>query len=244
MIDLVTPSWFGVQESPLPPQEPDFTTKAKRETCPTCHKSYKQVFDDGWMCLNATCSSFSSLDGRNYDGSRAWNPKFLNERNKWVKKIIPPMKLIPDTPATRLKESLMGTSISAWNGMVCPKCGRCNSRVEWDEWKCATMGCTFQIPIDYKPVPRSSLVSDHAFEAEGHSIPFNKHQKPVILKKSGFRGYWRKITYELSPGNYVTHYLANQVINRQPGGADEVLEKLQCEKMGLQRLPLANSPGK
>ena len=44
--------------------------------------------------------------------------------------------------------------------------------------------------------------------------------------------------YELSPGNYVTHCLSNQVINRQPQGVDETLEALQEAKLGMQRFPL------
>ena len=55
---------------------------------------------------------------------------------------------------------------------------------------------------------------------ENPGISFGK----FIRTENGFHGFWRKLTFELSPGNFITHYIANQVINRQPGGADEILE--------------------
>ena len=126
--------------------------------------------------------------------------------------------------------------------MVCQICGRCNSRTHWDEWKCETDGCTYEIPIHHTIHKASALAPQHAFEAEGHAISFNKWESPVVCKED-FIGYWRKETYELSPGNFISHYHANLVINRQPGGADEMLEALQGARMGMMRHPLEHSPG-
>ena len=128
--------------------------------------------------------------------------------------------------------------------MVCPDCGRCNSRSEWDEWKCQTDGCHYEIPIHHTVRPASALTPEHAFETEGHAISFDKWEEPVVRTSVGFHGYWRKATYELSPGNYIAHYFSNQPINRQPGGADEILEALQGSKMGMKRHALESSPGK
>ena len=44
-------------------------------------------------------------------------------------------------------------------------------------------------------------------------------------------------------GNFISHYIANEVINRQPGGPDEVLESLQGERLGMQRFPMRNCAG-
>ena len=242
MIDLKTPSWCGVKGSPLPPTTLDFISKASLLTCPICDIPSKQVFASGWTCLNETCANFSTTDN-GHQGPRAWNPAFLNERNEWPQYIKPPMPLKPAPPTNCLNGSLMETSWQAWKGMVCRDCGRCNSRTKWDEWKCETDGCTFEVPIQYSIIPRSQLAPDHAFEAEGHSIPFDKWETPVVRTENGFCGYWRRVTFELSSGNFITHYIANQAINRQPGGADEILETLQGAKLGMQRFPLENSPG-
>ena len=242
MINLKTPSWCGVKGSPQPTTAPDFVTKAPRETCYACGVSSKQVFAEGWTCLNETCTNFST-NHNVHQGTRSWNPVFINERNEWPEYIKPPMPLKPAPPTNSLNGSLMETSLQAWKGMVCRDCGRCNSRTSWDEWKCETEGCTFEVPIRYSIIPRSQLAPDHAFEAEGHSIPFDKWELPVVRAENGFHGFWRRLTFELSPGNLITHYIANRVINRQPSGADEILETLQGVKLGMQRFPLENSPG-
>ena len=243
-IDLKSPSWWGIRGSPLPTRTPDYTTKATVETCSTCGGSHKQVSTVGWMCLNETCANFSTIDGQVHQGAASRNAAFINERNEWPAHIKAPMQLKPALPAALLDGSLMETSVQAWKGMVCRDCGRCNSRTKWDEWKCETERCNFEIPIHYPIISRSQLAPDHAFEAEGHSIPFDKWEAPVVRTEAGFHGYWRKATYELFPGNYVTHYFANQVINRQPGGADEALKTLQGAKLGMQRFALENSPSK
>ncbi|CAF9943053.1 MAG: hypothetical protein ALECFALPRED_010499 [Alectoria fallacina] len=240
-IDLKTPSWFGIKGASSPTTAPDFTTKASVKTCTNCDTLSKEVFAAGWMCLNETCVSFSTINGQAHRGPPVWNPVFIDERNKWPANVKAPMQLKPALPTSMMNGSLMETSLQAWKGMVCRDCGRCNSRTKWDEWKCETEGCTFEIPIQYQIFSRSQLAPDHAFEAEGHSIPFDKWEAPVVRTEAGFHGYWRKATYELSPGNYVTHYVSNEVINRQPGGADEALETLQGAKLGMHRFPLENS---
>lgn len=127
--------------------------------------------------------------------------------------------------------------------MVCPDCGRCNSRVEWDQFRCGTEGCPFEIPIQHTARPQSTVVPEHGFEADGHAICFDKWEEPIIRTKVEFHGYWRKSTYELFPGCFISHYSANKVINRQPGGADEIFEELQTAKLGMKRSVMEHSPG-
>ena len=242
MIDLKAPSWWGVKGSPLSQQKPDFTAKALVQTCSTCGMSSKQRYAPGWMCSNESCASFSKINEQAVSESPAYNPAFINERNKWPAHIKAPLTLKPPPP-TLVNNPDMETSLSAWKGMVCPICGRCNSRTEWDEWKCGTEGCTYEVPISHSVRTANSLASEHAFNAEGHTLSFDKWEEPIIRSKVEFIGYWRKATYELFPGNYVTHYFANQQINRQPGGADEIFEALQASKMGMKRHALESSPG-
>lgn len=243
-IDLKKPSWWGVKRSPLPSRKRNFITKALVQTCPDCETSSKQRYAPGWMCLNESCVSFSKVNGETVSEPPAFNPAFLEERNKWPAHIKPPFLLKPAPPTAHLNHPEMETSPSAWKGMVCPVCGGCNSRSEWDEWKCGTEGCTYEIPIHHTVRTASALAPEHAFEAEGHSMSFDKWEEPIVRTKMEFHGYWRKATYELFPGNYITHYFANQEINRQPGGANDILEALQGTKMGMKRHPLESSPGK
>ena len=243
IIDLETPSWWGVQGSPLPTQKSDFTTKALVRVCTVCGIESKQRHALGWACLNESCARFSETDGHVPQQATIWNPAFVGERTKWPTHVKPCLQIKPAPPMGLSDGSLKGTSSSAWKGMVCPICGRCNSRTKWDEWKCETNECTFEVPIYHHIVPQHQLEPDHSFPTEGHSIPCDKFQDPV-MQTSRVHGYWRVLTYELFPGNFVTHYLANQVINRQPGGADDILRALQGSKLGMQRSALKTCPSK
>lgn len=242
-IDLKAPSWWGVKGSALPAQRPDYVTKAEVHTCSACAKSSKQCYAPGWMCLHKECANFSKIDGQAVIEPPAYNAAFINERNKWRANNIPTFPLKPPPPAALVNDPKMTTSHAAWKGMVCPHCGRCNSRTEWDQWKCVTEGCDFEIPIQHTVHSAIALAPDHSFPAEGHAICFDKWEEPVIRTKVEFHGYWRKSTYELFSGNFISHYSANTVINRQPGGADEVLEALQKAKLGMKRHFLEHSPG-
>ena len=67
--------------------------------------------------------------------------------------------------------------------------------------------------------------------------------EPIIRTEAAFHDWWRVMKFEVCPGNFITHLIANQVINRQPGGADEILESLQGEKLGMQRFAMKSCAG-
>ncbi len=243
MLDLQTPSWWGVKGSP-PMKMPKIFEKPMVQTCLACGRSSKQRYTPGWMCANEKCASFSKINGQALAEAPTYHPAFLNERHIWPRHVKAPFLSKPAPPTDLLNNPEMSTSLSAWKGMVCPYCGGCNSRTKWDEWKCATTGCEYELPIKHTVRTASALAPEHAFQTEGHAISFDRYEEPVVRTSLDFHGYWKKATYELFPGNHVTHYLANQQINRQPGGADEMLEGLQRAKMGMARHALKTSGGK
>lgn len=244
MIDLRTPSWWGIKGSKVPTRAPDYITKAPSKVCIACGVKSKQRYAPGWICLNEECIKFFTLDGKPIKDSPAYNAAFIAERNKWPHNIKAPLPSKPAPITIISNHPEMETAVSAWKGMVCPICGRCNSRSEWDQWKCGTQGCDYEIPIQHTAVHPSALAPSHGFEAEGHAICFNKWDEPVARINEVFIGYWRKATYEVWPENHITHYMTNLVINRQPSGADEILQILQGEKLGMKRHALKNSASK
>ena len=243
MIDLKTPSWWGVKGSP-PMKMPKIAEKPMVQTCVTCRKPSTQRYAPGWMCDNEKCASFSKINGQALAEPPAFHPAFLNERHEWPGEVKAPFLPKPAPPTDLMNDPEMSTSPEAWKGMVCPQCGRCNLRTKWDEWKCGTARCNYEIPIQYTARTAKALAPEHAFETEGHAISFDRFEDPIIQTSVKFYGYWRIATYELFPGNYVTHYFANLRINRQPGGADEMLEALQTTKMGMARHAVKKSKGK
>lgn len=243
-INLQKPSWLAAQDSPLPPADRDYTTKAPCETCSSCNRTWSQVYAAGWMCLNDGCKKHFQLDGDTCT-DLTWNPVWMNERTEWPQHIIPPFPLKPTPPLTdsnvpSLEEE---TSLSCWKGMVCPKCGRCNSRTKWDEWKCLNAVCDFELPVAHTVFPARALVEKHGFEFQGQAISFDKCYAPVTKRETEWPGVWRHSTYDIPGGNVVSHFHANAVINQQAGGANEILEALQGSKLGMERFSMGNASG-
>lgn len=242
LIDLRRPSWWGVKGYSEPPDMPDYAAKASSVACSTCGVSSKQVDTAGWVCLNEACQDFFILNGEVMT-VRSINQALINERTEWPTNIKPPFAIKTPIPTNQLVDPMMETSVSTWKGMICPNCGKCNSRTNLDIWECSNEACDFSMNIAHTVFPAAALTPDHNFEAEGHAICFDTYDEDVIARTTEVIGYYRKETYQLSPGNSITHYIANKIINEQNGGPDDMLKALQGEKMGMRRLLMQNSPG-
>lgn len=243
--DLSHPSWYSAWNSPLPPADRDYITKATCNSCASCDRTWSQVYRAGWMCLNDDCEDHFLIDGE-VCTDLEFNPIWANERKKWPQYIIPPFPLKPKPliADSNVPELAGETSLACWKGMVCPKCGRCNSRTKWDEWQCFNKACDFQLPVRHTVFPPSALVEKHGFQFEGHAISWDRFTAPVTKRETEWPGFWRHSTYDIPGGNIVSHFHANAVINRQPGGANDVLKALQGSKLGLERFSMGSASGK
>ncbi len=238
-IDLDVKSWWAPAGSLLPVRS---GAKAVRQACMHCNKSNPQVFENGWMCLNDACNQFWKLNGHEAPADLAYNPLFVKERTSWPSHIKPPYPLRPDLLVADNKSDVnLAVSLASWKGMACPKCGRCNSRTQWDTWKCQTIGCGFMHGIKHTVIDPHTVLPDHGVEFTGHALPQDKHLDPITLREPECVGDWRIHTYDLLPGNHITHFMANATINNKPGGAHDIFRALQGADMGLQRFPLAMS---
>ena len=244
-INLQEPSWYAAKDSPLPPADRDYTTKAHCDTCTSCNHLWSQVYLAGWMCLNDGCEEHFLIDG-SICTDLTYNPVWWSERRKWPSNIVPPISakpppLLADSNVPTLNEE---TSLGCWKGMVCSKCGRCNSRTKWDEWKCFNEACDFECTVKHTVFPPRSFIEKHGFEFEGQAISWDKFVAPVTRRETEWPGFWRQSTYEVPGGNVISHFHANAPINRQPGGANDMLEALQGSKLGLERFSMGNPSGK
>ena len=238
-IDLATKSWWAPAGSPLPERSGE---KALRQACTQCNKSNSQVFQNGWMCLNDACNRFWQLNGQPAPAQLTYNPLFLNERTVWPSHIKPPFPLRPVLLVADNKADVnLAVSRASWKGMACPECGRCNSRTFWDAWKCQTAECGFTHGIKHTIIDPHTVLPDHGVEFAGHALPQDKHVDPVMLREPEYIGDWRVHTFDLLPGNHVTHFMANGTLNNKPGGAHDMFKALQGVDVGLQRFALAMS---
>jgi hypothetical protein len=122
------PSWhFAAPESIVaPPLGTDLELPIR--TCSACTRSCPQVYLIDWMCTNPDCTTFwERSNGQNAPtGDLDCHPAFLLHRTTWERENTP-FDLGPGVP--KMGEHI-GDNLSAvmTRGIVCPDCGRCNSR--------------------------------------------------------------------------------------------------------------------
>lgn len=245
-IELEKKSWWAPKDSPLPPSTRIFDAQAPLAGCLGCRSISKEIYQDGWMCLNEKCLAFFTLNGRT-PANPPYSVEFLNERSQWPESIklgsLKPEPLLIDPGSANLNYSR-----ASWKGMVCPQCGRCNSRVHWARWECQTKSCGFSHDIQLTPLSHMSVLPSHGFQGTGHAVPQDRHAHPIILHEPAFLGDWRIHTFEVmagtQSGTVVTHFHANALVNQISGGANDMFRALQEADLGLQRFPLKSSPGK
>ena len=156
-------SWWRAKNSPevaalgsLPPPV--------EQQCGTCGVVSPQVYLNGWMCLRSACTSFwkliiptpgpgnsTSMQEPN-EASLMYDPRFLKQKTPWFND-DQDYPLVSNTAelSTHARPG-EDTSIAFWSGIVCPKCGRCISRLNWTNWTCSNSAC------DYARSPSHALI--------------------------------------------------------------------------------------
>ena len=245
-IDRTKKSWWATKGSPEPVDSLVLPPRAFIGDCNICGLSSKQIFAHYWLCLNETCSEFWCIDGEEMKRPLTYNPVFVEERTNWPDNIRPPYDLAPRLPKPNAAdEASYAYNRACWKGIVCPKCRRCTSRRHWDAWRCETQGCGFIYNVPQPVLAPSALMGGHDVETTGHAIPRDQMLYPVDMLPPTFDNGWRIHTYELCLGNTITHFHANESVNKLPGGANDLFKALQKDNcMGLQRFPMKMHTGK
>jgi hypothetical protein len=216
----------------------DPTIRAARQCCNICSKSWPQIYEQGWFCLDHKCPAWWKLRGETPPVHLTYNPAYLAERKPW-KSTNPPMSLQPSEEVERTRPD--NTSYAAWKGTHCPDCGRCSLRTKWLRRECANC----QWGVDAKPtvLRMSDLLDIDNPIATGHAIPQNVCLPP-LTEDYHFTTNYRVHTYTTPGGEVVSHFMSNKHINEQPGGPNEMFEDLQRDStLNLQRLELDVSQG-
>ena len=244
-------SWWRAKDSPdvatlgsLPPPV--------EKQCGTCGFVSQQVYLNGWMCLHSTCTSFwkvsiltpgpgnsTSLQEPN-EASLIYDPRFLKQKTPWFNddRDYP---LVSNT-AELSAHSRPGedTSTAFWSGIVCPKCGRCISRLNWTNWECPNTTCDYVRSPPHALVPALSL-RDPLWPVTSAEMLSRDTFSPLIdLNVSSSHGY--RINRFNLPGidGFITHMIANKTILEEEQGPDAMFEELQETDIGLARRSMPN----
>ncbi len=241
-VDLYSKSWWAAEDSKLLPGAGKITpAKAIRRVCTSCGNISPTIFKKGWICLRQTCLAFWTMNGKPIDYLEAsYDEAFINERTVFSGFEAPFMT----TPKPLDPAVALPVSKQCWNGMVCPKCGKCIQRVHWTGWRCRNNKCDYMHTVPHKITPSSALLGDLTAPFSGHALSEDQHLDDQIKCRTGKHGLWRIHVYGFAEDVVAFHFHANEAINAKTGGADGILNALQAQNIGLERRPLKRAVGK
>jgi hypothetical protein len=222
------------------------------KTCESCSAKSPQIYLDNWMCLSPICASFwkivtpapgpgrSSMYHEPQEASLIYDPRFLKQKTVWDNDDHE-YPLVSNT-AELSGHSIPGedTSVAFWSGIVCPKCGRCISRLNWMGWECSNTAC------DYARRPPHGLITalsmrDPLWPVTNSYTLAKDTQSSLIDVKVSFK-YGYRINRYYFPGidGCITHMIANKSVLEEEGGPDAMFEEFQQIDIGLRRRSMPN----
>lgn len=233
------PAWHAPKDSLLTAEEAKQVGEPLQACCAHCHDSYPRVYLQGWMCLNSECAAFWKIDGvdapygkegLDYDpaflkpSSELWKADYQDEEPE-------PPGLVPPIPTSgdEIGDNL-GKVFS--RGIVCPKCGRCNSRRFFKAWICENDACDFRYTPTHKLVTPPMLRNPWD---TSNTLVRNDHESGVSLQVTDSSGHKViKYTFDNFKGSF-THIRPYGPILEEEAGPNEMFAALQTEDLGLQR---------
>ena len=206
------------------------------KVCQACGKPSKEIYENGWACLESSCSEFFKFDLPEGEAkvSLKYTTNFLRERSTFRSE-IPLCPLVPPLPSS-IDNNGIGTGKASRNGIVCPECRRCSRRLKWDAWECETDGCTFRHILPF------STMTVQDIEQEAASFKGREwFNSDLILKDTtiidGHKAeiYYLKGEEDTEVAGIVTILRASRGACEKPQGPDEIFEELQKADIGLRR---------
>ncbi|CAO2653865.1 Nn.00g105980.m01.CDS01 [Neocucurbitaria sp. VM-36] len=217
-----------------------------KKACKTCGVLSLQIYLNGWMCLQPACLSFWTIaqcGTQPYEPdeeSLVYDPRFLKQKTTWPNDDH-------EYPLVSNNAVLSGYSIPGedtsqafWLGVVCPDCGRCNSRLSWMGWECQNPACGFKREPPHTLIPAVSL-REPLWPLTSEYTLSRDTQAPLIGVHVSFVSGYRMNRYTI-PGidGFITHMIANKAVLEEPGGPDTMFEELQHTDIGLRRRSMPN----
>ncbi|KAI9852723.1 MAG: hypothetical protein M1838_005918 [Thelocarpon superellum] len=239
-VDLSSVSWWAPVGFVPRIDHSDYGCKAPRASCIICKEEHPHVYVETWICLNSRCETFWTTGGESAPAQLTYNEAFLRERIEWDTAINMPYSLKPTLFTPDPDNPKSSVARLARKGMVCPLCNRCNSRDLWSGWRCHNEGCDFFHPLPHVTLSPRAVLDPNLVPYQGHAIPRNEFMSP-IQETTRFTANYRIITYTIPECGTITHFMANDTINKRPRGPDSMFKELQEIEFGLQRSPLKNS---
>lgn len=242
-LDTSTPAWYAPSTGSIPEVSSDVVLPS--QTCSECLETCPQIYLFGWVCTNPKCVALWKLsNGQNAPYSELdYHPAFLLHRTKWERE-DPPFNLNPGVPEFGQH---IGDNLTYINtrGVVCPQCGRCNPRYKFTHWQCDTAGCDWKLSPDHHLVtPQSLTHQPWDMTSDGPTL-IKAQTAPIVKTQVRYRSNYKLLSYTIEGvAGSVIVAKANQKVNSEPGGPDDMFREIQSADLGLERRMLrATSDG-
>jgi hypothetical protein len=246
-IRLDEKSWWAKAGSTLPSPYRDLDSiKAASGKCCSCGNISKAIFEQGWVCLKASCDKFFVFDSPIDDRKLFYTETFLKERTAYTGNAPGPLAPPLMTEADMIITGKRGTEFAFKQGIVCPLCKGCSRRKQWSKWSCETVGCGFTHSLPIQIMSVKDTMSDIA----------RNHRQQCYEPKFGITfdsktmGAYNVYEYGVPgpDGNIVgvlRLFKSKPAINSKPGGPNDLFRLMQESDFDLQRRPVRqpNSSG-
>ena len=245
-LDRLKPSWYH----PVPAESEELEPLANTIELPVkpsskCSEACAQVYLINCVCNNSNCTKFwqiSSGQPAPY-GDLDHHPSFLLQRTPWERE-IPPFDLNSGVPQIGQH---VGDNLSLVNtkGIVCPECGRCNSRYIFTHCRCNTPGYRRKLQPKHEIVMPSNLShTPWDIASDGPSL-IKSTAAPAVSTSVKYHSNCKVVKYTIEGiAGAVIVAKANQQIVSEPGGADDMFREIQTVDVGLERRMMGKAPAK
>ncbi|KAL4784335.1 hypothetical protein BJX76DRAFT_327716 [Aspergillus varians] len=252
-LDLSKKSWWAERGAPLPVPHAQRITQPEVKKCSVCHVGSKQVYKEGWICLNQQCSDFWKLNGSEPPTDLTLHDKFLEYRCPYDPAIQPPSSLVPDLLSTIDEtDGHAFASRRTLKGIVCPSCKKCIPRRFWNGWACSVNNnadggkelkpaeCSFSKSLTISALSLHEVIDNNEPSSNKRSSSSNpEFLAPQIDDETHYP--YRVLTYSLGDEGSIMHFVSNRAINERPGGPNDLLSGLQVPRLDLRRYPMGQA---
>ncbi|KAI0119492.1 hypothetical protein F4814DRAFT_458716 [Daldinia grandis] len=211
-------------------------------TCTTCQNPSKEIFEQGWTCLNSQCPRFFELATLLDVNELKYNNAFLRERTKYSG--IPPSdERVPALPSDQ--GNTFGSEKEYKQGILCPKCSCCSRRIKWDGWYCENTECDFTHAVPIKMTPLHRITAENLKVKSKKKIRITDADERVRVYKTTV-GEQKVKTFFLPDENddrcigTVTRIRPTKEAISREGGLNDLYLHLQKEDLKLERRPAKN----
>ncbi|KAI1500619.1 hypothetical protein F5X99DRAFT_429281 [Biscogniauxia marginata] len=252
-IDLQSRSWWTPKYGPEPDKHLVGEYRCKVRACSVCKDQSKEIFEQGWTCLNKACDQFSKFDRAIDVDSLRYNIDFLRERTAYSGN-PPEFPLVPSLPSSALVESgeKFGTEKEYKGGIVCPRCSFASRRIQWERWVCENEECDFSYTVPMRKVPTDHIEGETRALMDRKKTKFFLKHGSVMESEEEIKGYETKVFYlpgeseDDSPASIVGSVTIFRPLRRtceNTGGPNDLFEAMQ-DSMKAGEIKLKRNPAR